>query len=184
MKPEHLALARTLGTPAPHPDGGWAAVAVTAPDLAADAYRSRLWRVDLATGEFTPLTHGPADSAPVVSPDGRRLAFLRAGEDGPPQLAVMPTSGGEPQVLTDHPLGIAGPLRFAGDSTRIAYTARVPEPGRYGTDATVGPDAEPPRHLTDLAYRSDGVGFVLDRPRHVFTVALPGAADPAADPTE
>lgn len=182
MKPEHLALYRTLGTPAPHPDGDWAAVAITRPDLETDAYRSRLWRVDLATGAFTELTHGPADSDPVISPDGRRLAFLRAGEEGPPQLAVMPTGGGEPLVLTDHVSGAAGPLQFSADSARIAYTARVPEPGRYGTDEKVGPGAEPPRHITDFAYRTEGLGFQLDRPRHIFTIELPSPAAPQADP--
>ncbi|MPV48462.1 MULTISPECIES: S9 family peptidase [unclassified Pseudactinotalea] len=182
MTPDQLALIRTLGTPAPHPDGGWAAVAVTGADLAADAYRSRLWRVDLATGDLTPLTHGELDTAPVCSPDGRRLAFLRAGADGLPQVAVMPTGGGEPLVLTDHECGVSGPLRFSADSTRLAYAARVPEPGRYGTDAAVDAHAEPPRHITHLDYRAEGTGFHLDRPERVFTLTLPGPLDPQADP--
>ena len=54
----------------------------------------------------------------------------------------------------------------------------MPEPGRYGTDPDVGPDAEPPRLITTLKYRLDGVGFIVDRRSHVFVVD-PRAEEPA-----
>lgn len=186
MKPHDLALYRQPGKPAPHPDGTWAAVAVSRPDLEADAYESRLWRIPIDTGELSPLTFGPNDSAPAISPDGRWLAFLRtAGKSA--QVFVAELTGGaiasEPRQLTDHPLGARGPLEFSDSA--LAYLAPVPEDGRYGTDPEVGPGKEPPRHITDFTYRRDGRGFYLDRPAHVFTVALADLAmldDPLADP--
>ncbi len=60
----------------------------------------------------------------------------RAGPDGKPQLHLLPADVGDArQVTTDeqHPLG-AGAPRWSPDSTRLAYSARVPEQGRYGTE--------------------------------------------------
>ena len=37
--------------------------------------------------------------APQLSPDGRRVAFLRGGEGKATQIAVMPVDGGEARVL-------------------------------------------------------------------------------------
>lgn len=182
MRPEHLGLYRQPGRAAPHPDGTWAAVAIARPDLEEDGYPSRLWRLHVADGRLTPLTHGTADSSPVISPDGAWLAFVRGGKGSKPQLALMPTTGGEPLVLTDHPIGVGGLPVFSPDSSRIAYVARVPEQGRYGTADDVGPEAEPPRLIAELAHRIDGLGHVLDRPRQVFVVDVPGVPDAVADP--
>lgn len=182
MRPADLALLRLPGAPSLSPDGRRAVVAVTRLDLDADAYRSRLWLVDTTGAEPPrPLTAGPRDSAPVWSPDGRWIAFLRAGDEadqGRPQLHLLPADTGDARrVTTDeqHPLG-AGVPRWSPDSTRLAYVARVPEPGRYGTaEGDKSPDKEPPRRITGLRYRLDDVGFVQDRRPHVFVV------DPFAD---
>ncbi|MGC0274604.1 S9 family peptidase [Pseudactinotalea sp. Z1739] len=180
MRPEHLNLLHSTARPAVHPDGTWAVIAVSRPDLEEDTYPSRLWRLDLGDGALRPLTHGLRDAEPVISPDGRYLAFLRAAKGDKPQLALMRVDGGEPQLLTDHPLGVSGRPEFSPDSTRIAYTARVPEDGRYGTTEGVGPDAEPPRHITRFTYRLDGAGFHADRPQHVYVIAVHEENDPMA----
>ena len=115
---------------------------------------------------------GHLDSAPAFSPDGRWLAYLSAEPGGRPQLWLLPTAGGAPRRLTDHHLG-AGPPVWSPDSRRLAYVARVPEQGRYGTVEGVGPGAEPPRLITTLKYRRDDVGFLTDRPSQVFVLDLP-----------
>ncbi|WP_370965567.1 alpha/beta fold hydrolase [Amycolatopsis sp. cg9] len=156
--------------------------ALSKPDLKANATRSALRRVSLDGGESA-WTHGPRDSAPSVSPDGRWVAFLRAGEgtgaDGSPQLHVMPSDGGEARRLTSLHLGVGEPV-WAPDSRRIAFTARVPEAGRYGTEDADGetpePAAEAPRRITRMDYRLDDVGFVRDRVQRLFVV---DAAEPA-----
>ncbi|HEX6498455.1 MAG TPA: S9 family peptidase [Micromonosporaceae bacterium] len=177
MKPSDLALLRTLSAPTLSPDGRFAVVAVTRPDLDADDYTGQLWLVP-TDGSAPPrqLTHGWRDSAPQWSPDGAWLAFVRAERDragkvDKPQLYVMPTAGGEPRRLTDHPLGVTGAV-WSPDSTRLAYLARVPEAGRYGTTEGVGPEKEPPRRLTTFSYRFDGIGFVIDRRTHIWTVSV------------
>jgi dipeptidyl aminopeptidase/acylaminoacyl peptidase len=178
MQPRDLALLQVLSEPAISPDGALAAVAVRRADLDADAYRGEIWVVP--TDGSVParrFTQGPLDSHPRFSPDGRQLAFLRAEDGGKPQLHVAPVHGGEPRQVCAHPLGAAQPA-WSPDGHRIAYVARVPEAGRYGTDPDVPPEREPPRRITTLRYRLDNVGFTVDRPQHLFVVD-PDADDPA-----
>ncbi len=183
MRPTDLALLRVPGVPTVSPDGRIAVVAVARPDLEADEYRSQLWAVPTdGSAPARPLTTGPRVSAPVFSPDGRWLAYLGAEPGGKPQLHVLPTAGGAGRRLSEHPLGVASPA-WAPDSRRLAYCARVPEPGRYGTAEGVEPAAEPPRVITTLQYRRDGVGFLRDRPSQVFLVDLPADFSDDAAPT-
>jgi dipeptidyl aminopeptidase/acylaminoacyl peptidase len=194
VNPSDLAVPRVPGTPTLSPDGRAAVVSVRRVDLDADDYTSQLWQVP-TDGSAPPrqLTHAWRDGAPAISPDGKWLAFVRAvreepardadprtGKVGRPQVWVMPVDGGEARRLTDHPLGVEGPLVWSPDSARLAYPARVPADGRYGTVAGRGAEHEPPRRITGLMYRLDGVGFTGDRRRHVFVVdALAEAAEPA-----
>ena len=175
MIPADLSLLHAPGTPALAPDGSFAVVARTAPDLDSDEYTGQLWRV--ATDASAPpvrLTRGHRDSDPQVSPDGRWVAFLRAEPKGRPQLHLVEAAGGEPVRLTDAPLGVQT-ARFSPDGTVLAYLARGPDEGRYTADGE--PGAERPRHITELPYRHDGVGFTRDKRRQLFVVDVP--ADPA-----
>ena len=95
---------------------------------------------------------------------GRSLAGLpqrRAGASAR-RSGCCPPPGARRRRLTDHHLGAGAPV-WSPDSRRLAYVARVPEQGRYGTVDGVGPGAEPPRLITTLKYRRDAVGF-LARP--------------------
>lgn len=170
MKPTDIAHLTTLGPPTLAPDGRTAVVAATRADLTQNEYRGQLWSVPLE-GSTRPrrLTHGPHDSAPAYSPDGRWLAFLRAAPEGKPQLHLLATDGGDARALTELPGGAGAPV-WSPDSTALAFTARVPAAGRYGQDEKVTADKEPPRRITGLQYRLDGVGFLTDRRAHVFVV--------------
>ncbi|MCF6736214.1 prolyl oligopeptidase family serine peptidase [Blastococcus sp. KM273129] len=183
MRPSDLALLRTPGTATVSPDGRIAVVAVRWPDPGTDGYRSQLWAVPTdGSAPARPLTTGRHDTHPSFSPDGRWLAYLGTEPGGSPQVVVLPAAGGAPRRLTDHPLGAGAPA-WAPDSRRLAYVARVPEPGRCGTAPGLDPAAAPPRLITTLAYRREGVGYLHERPAQVFVVALPADfADDAAPP--
>ncbi|HEX4908742.1 MAG TPA: prolyl oligopeptidase family serine peptidase, partial [Actinomycetes bacterium] len=179
MLPSDLSHLRTPSAPTLTPDGRLVAVAVGRIDLEADEYRADLWLMP-TDGSAPPrrFTSGKRDVRPRFSPDGRWLAFLRAGENDKPQLHVMAVDGGESRRLGEHPLGVEG-FAWSPDSTRIAYVARVPEKGRYGTDKDVPPEKEPPRRITGFQYRVDNLGFTFDRRPHVFVVdALADGAEP------
>ncbi|UOZ05982.1 S9 family peptidase [Amycolatopsis sp. WQ 127309] len=166
--------------------------AVQNPDLKTNAAHSALRRVSFDGGESA-WTHGPRDSAPSISPDGRWVAFLRAGAgedaDGRPQLHLMPTDGGDARRLTSLHLGAGEPV-WAPDSRRVAFVARLPEAGRYGTEDADGetpePAAEAPRRITRMDYRIDDIGFLRDRVQRLFAVdavaAFEAGDEPALEP--
>ncbi|TNM59288.1 S9 family peptidase [Streptomyces sp. NP160] len=188
MLPSDLPLLAGCSSPSLTPDGRTAVVSITAPDLVTDEEAGDLWRV--ATDGSSPphrLTRGHRDTCPAVSPDGRWVAFLRAEPGGRPQLHLVEVDGGEPVALTTQqqlPLGAGAPV-WSPDGAALAFSARVPEPGRYGTSTGPahlrGPDAEPPRLITTPAHRVDGVGFTLDRRQHAFVLDVDRAALDAGD---
>ncbi|MDP4501323.1 S9 family peptidase [Nonomuraea turcica] len=134
-------------SPAIAPDGSRVVYVLRTAERDADRNRRALWAVGTEPGAPpVPLTTGWADTSPAWSPDGSRVAFLRGG-DGPPQLYVVPAVGGEPERLTDLPLG-AGSPRWSPDGGRIAFTAPV---------AATSPGG--PIVIRRLRYKADGVGL-------------------------
>lgn len=110
-----------VGTPAPAPDGSFFVVGVTTHPGDADESRERLYLVS-HDGSTRPLTSPDVSSSqPVVSPDGKQLAFLRKA-GGVPQLHVMPLDGGEARKITDLPLGAGDPRWLPDGRTIVVQT--------------------------------------------------------------
>ncbi|MBC7724539.1 MAG: S9 family peptidase [Burkholderiaceae bacterium] len=180
MKPFEISSILSVSPPTLHPDASRLVVSVQRPDLVADRYVGQLWSVQLDGSLSKRMSRGTLDTAPQFSPDGSTLAFLRQVDDRP-QLAVMDADGGECLIVTAAPLGV-GQFRWSPDSASIAFLARVPEHGRYGTVEGLGAGAEPPRRFTTLKYRSNGIGYTTDRRSHVFIVAVPDLGGEPAYP--
>jgi tricorn protease len=69
-------------------------------------------------------THPEAESAPMISPDGRWIAF-EASYDGPREVYVMPITGGAPVRATHEGGGVA--VRGWLDDNRVIYrTSNIP----------------------------------------------------------
>lgn len=122
---------RALSDVAVAPDGRRAAFVVTTfaktdkKGKDEHAYRRHLWLADLAAGTVRPLTHGErSDRDPQWSPDGTRLAFVRAA-DGKAQVFVLPLEGGEAFAVTTARHGAARP-RWSPDGRTILFSASVP----------------------------------------------------------
>lgn len=167
-----------VGRPTIAPEGSFTVFATSRPDLAANRSVGQLWRVDLPGGEPRRLTRGTADRQPRLSPDGARLAFLRDDADGAAQVFVVEAAGGEPVQATDAQGGVSE-YAWSPDGSSLAYTARVAEPGRYGTTSGLDAASESPRRITGIRWHANGIGYTLDRPAQVFVIDVP---DPAAEP--
>ncbi|GAB2601648.1 serine hydrolase [Paractinoplanes abujensis] len=143
--------------PALSPDGGRIAYVVRANDEKADRVTRSIWLAD--DDGARRLTRGAADTSPAWSPDGAHLAFLR-GEDGPAQIWLLPTAGGEAEAATDLPAGAGAPV-WSPDGTKIAFAAAV---------ATTGAGRGDPIVTERLDYQADGAGWLRDLRKHLFVL--------------
>lgn len=96
-------------------------------------YRGDLWKVPSQGGEAQRLTSHPAwETAPVFSPDGKKLAFA-SDRHGQLDVFVVDAAGGEPRRLTFHSADDL-PATFSNDGSRIFFTSgRVDAPNAHLT---------------------------------------------------
>ncbi|MFG3527153.1 S9 family peptidase [Streptomyces sp. NPDC047917] len=156
LKIEDLYRFEIPGDPALSPDGERVAYTLTTQDAGNDRVLRSIWEVRAGGGPARRLTHGPADTAPRWSPDGARLAFLRAG-----RLHLLSAEGGEavPLITPDRcPAGAGIPV-WSPDGTRIAFAA--PE-SRRADSAPVVIDA--------LGWKADGAGLIGSVRTQLFVV--------------
>lgn len=142
---------RQLESPALSPDGHWVAYVVrsmeTKPDGPSSAnasssakatddtsegvkddwtYRTQLW-LAATDGKSAPrqLTFGTAaNSSPVWSPAGDRIAFVRSADKEKPQIHLLALAGGEAMPLTKLATGATSP-RWSPDGTKILFTSSL-----------------------------------------------------------
>jgi dipeptidyl aminopeptidase/acylaminoacyl peptidase len=170
---DHLAIP---GDPQLHPDGERAAYVLSEVDVDDDRYVRTIHVV--GPGHPTRrFSHGPHDTSPRWSPDGRWLAFLRKGteEGAKSQLHVMPADGGEARRRTDLPLGVSD-LAWSPDSSQLAIIAAeyLPEVADLDDDER----RRRPKRITRLPYRTDAQSWVHDRRDRLYLLDVAGDDDP------
>ncbi len=107
------------------PDGSRVAFVRVTVNEKKEGYNTSIWSVP-TNGAEEPhqLTKGDHDGSPRWSPDGKFLVFVRATEkDGkpePPQLSILPMTGGDSFSFTDLPKGAANPV-WSPDGKMIAF---------------------------------------------------------------
>ncbi len=177
FQPEDVGLLVDVSDPRVSPDGATVAYVVTTIHLDANEYRSRIWLVGTdGLSEPRPFTSGAErDRVPRWSPDGARLAFVSHREEGGSQLYTLPVfGGGEAVCLASSPEEIDD-VAWSPDGATVAFGARQGDTERA---AKVKAKDQPPRRIRHLYYKSDGAGYVLDRPRAIFTVPADGTTKP------
>ncbi len=156
------------------PHGELAVCAVRAIDRERNDARSHLWIVALDGSRTTQLTQGDAlDESPTWSPDGRRIAFLSDRGGGSPQVHVIDVDGGEARPVGSFPQAVSS-LRWSPDGRALFVTSAVvvdPElRGRASRDVPPPRTSASPEIAWRLPYKSDGVGYLLQRQFHLFRV--------------
>ena len=154
--------------PALSPDGDRVVYVLRTLDAGEDRNVDQLWTVPTSGGTPRRLTTGHDDTSPVWSPDGSRIAFVRDR-----QIHLLPTDGGEPERVTDLPLGAGAPV-WSPDSARLAFAAPV-DPGTGGG----------PLVAHRLDYQADGSGMfgAVRNQVHVLDIAS-GECSQLTDGTE
>jgi len=119
------------------------------------AYRSHLYMLDLTDPEARPfqLTHGDRnDASPVISPDGRTIAFVRGGanDDGEEsaQVWILPLNGGEARQVSTLEHGAFNPL-WSPDGRRLLVSSSIPMSDLEGSP--LWPGERPRRQWGDAA---------------------------------
>jgi dipeptidyl aminopeptidase/acylaminoacyl peptidase len=164
----------SVGRPSISPDGKNILFSRTWIDKMNDHPVSNLWLTDAEGRRVRLLTSGNwRDSAPVWSPDGKRIAFL-SDRDGTTQLYIMWLDTREVAQLTHLERAPSG-LAWSPDGKKIAFTAflpdekpilqvklpKKPEGARWAAPAIV---------IDRMSWRSDGRGPLPKGYAHIFVV--------------
>lgn len=136
-------------------------------DVLVFAAEGDLWRVPVTGGVARRLTtHASEETDPVISPDGRTLAFT-ARYEGPAELYTMPIDGGLPTRRTfEAETSVATTWTPGGE---LVYTtthyATLPLPQLVSIDLTQGTTARIPLSTaTEAAYDDRGTTLFFVRP--------------------
>lgn len=167
LLPEDLFALRSVADVAMSGDGQTIAFTITQPDAETDTYRSQIYLYQ--EGKPLQLTHGHSDTQPIISNDGTKIAFLRNEPKEPPQPWVHDLASGEESRIAE----------FEDGATQIAWGYRHVYVRAAARPADqVGLDKEQLksniRIITDLNYRSDGLGWTNDRKQQIYRCSLRG----------
>lgn len=102
-------------------------------------------QVDPVTGEAVTIVPGPGNSRPIYSPNGSRLAYLRANGYTAFDIVVARSDGQGPVVITPKPLSDVGYLGWSPDSSSVVISVAAGRIDEYdastvGTPSTISVD--------------------------------------------
>ena len=153
-----------IGEPLFTPDGASVIFSASEANVTEDASVSDIWIVDLANRSPRRLTSTPtvSESAPRISADGKRLAFISDVDDAGSQVWMIDLPFGAARQVSDIKGGVSD-FDLSPDGTTIIAIAEV------GT--RVGEDPEKPGApivIDRFVFKEDGRGYLDDRRQHLF----------------
>ncbi|MAW61361.1 MAG: peptidase S9 family protein [Planctomycetes bacterium] len=147
-------------------------------DATSDRVRSNLWMLNADGSDHRPLLTGIANYGSARwSPDGTRIIYSAADEEGRGQLYLRWMDTGQTALLTRFERAPGG-VAWSPDGQQIAFTMFVPD----APDSVVRPPKQPngaswapaPTVHEDYWYRADGRGFLKPGYSQVFVLPVDG----------
>ncbi|WP_234401376.1 S9 family peptidase [Pseudoalteromonas sp. T1lg23B] len=146
-------------------------------DIKTDKKVSNIWSVDVKSKQLQPVTSGVhIDYAPVLSPQGDRLAFVST-RDGSSQIYVKWLNTGavaKISNLTQSPRN----LTWTPDGKQIVFSQFVSASAKTPVSVSGKPKgadwAKPPVFIDDVYYRADGAGYTKAGFTHLFSIDANG----------
>jgi len=166
-----------VSSPRISPDGQRIVYNRNSMDVMKDGKTSRLWVVNADGSDNVPLTgRDVSESNAVWSPDGSRVAFTSATENGS-EIHVTWLATGKSARLTQLERSPQG-LAWAPDGRQIAFSMLVPQEAPVLVSPPEKPDdadwAEAPRVTMRLKYERDGSGYIETGYQHYFVIPAVG----------
>ena len=165
--PHHIYDLISVTQPSVSPDGTLVAYTRSEIDPESMVVSTCIMLALLPQGQTRAFTHGPGDSDPRFSPDGRWLTFLRRGNATSKQIWIMPVDGGEARQLTKVSGGVSEHA-WSPDARRIAFVSDV-FPSDCREEGVGVPGVKVARRIR---YRVDGKGWRGDVFQHLFVVEV------------
>ncbi|TQV78220.1 S9 family peptidase [Exilibacterium tricleocarpae] len=146
-------------------------------DIQKDRKSGNIWSVDTATGELNPVTSGnQLDYAPVLSPQGDKLAYIST-LSGSPQIHMRWLKTGASAQLTNL-TAAPGSLSWSPDGRRLAFEMFVKGKPHTPVKLPGKPEnaewAQPAMVIEDTLYRADGAGFTQPGYTQLFVMSAEG----------
>lgn len=153
-----------------------AACTVRSVDRASNDYITRIWSYSLDRKSWTQLTRGPGnDKSPQWSPKRDQLAFI-SDRAGSAQVYLLPRDGGEARQCGQFEGAVSG-IKWTPDGAYLLVAAAVQvDPDWRGARAEgrkpAQRDASAPEVAWRLPYKADGMGYMLAREIHLFSLKV------------
>ena len=140
-------------------------------------YYSHIYMIAADGTNLRQYTFGKvSDSNPVFSPDGRWIVFTSKRNDKK-GIYKMPTSGGEPKLVVSED-GSYSEISISPDSRKVLCVFTKAD--ELPKDKDGKKEAPVFRHITNMFYKLDNLGFRPKDPGHIYVYDLAGYSSMSA----